>query len=167
MTLSRFGTWAWLSGAALGLAMLIAAPALAQTPPARSAEWTTRCDDSLIDQRQKMCVMVQRLTMNNQPNVHFLVILVKSGQVLRVVAPLGVLLAPGVAVKIDGQDFGGMPFARCLKNGCVAEMDLDDRLLRKLKAGKGANFVIYGQPNQPVNVPVSLNGFTKGYEALP
>lgn len=167
MNLWKPGTPAWFAGVAFGLALLTVAPALAQTPPARSGEWATRCDDSQIDPRQKMCVMVQTLTMTNQPNVQFLVIVVKSGKVLRVVAPLGVLLAPGVAVKIDGEDFGGMPFARCLQNGCVAEMDLDDRLLRKLKAGKGANFVIYGQPDQPVNVPVSLNGFTRGYEALP
>lgn len=167
MSLSRLGTPAWLAGVALGLAMLIAGPATAQNAqPSRAGEWATRCDDSQIDPRQKMCVLVQTLTMNNQPNVHFVVIVVKNA-VLRVVAPLGVLLPPGVAVKVDGEDFGGMPFARCLQNGCVAEMDIDDRLLRKLKAGKGANFVIYGQPDQPVNVPVSLNGFTKGYDALP
>jgi len=41
-------------------------------------------------------------------------------------APLGVLPAVGAWPQIDNQDVGRAGFVRCLPNGCVAEVVMDD-----------------------------------------
>ncbi len=47
---------------------------------------------------------------------------------MRVVAPLGVLLPSGLGLKIDNADIGRAGFVRCLPNGCIAEVIMDDAL---------------------------------------
>jgi len=146
--------------------MAVAVPAAAQTTqPQRSGDWDARCDTAPGTQ-QRLCILIQRLKMNSQPDFYFAVVVVKQEHVLHIIAPLGVLLPNGVALRIDGADAGTMPFSRCLDSGCVSEIDLDPALVRKLKAGTTATFVIYGQPNQPINIPASLNGLAHGYDTL-
>ena len=59
----------------------------------------------------------------------------RKSRLLRIVAPLGVLLPPGVGLRIDNEDYGRMNFIRCQTNGCVAEVFIDDKLLPKLGGG--------------------------------
>ena len=51
---------------------------------------------------------------------------------MRILAPLGVLLPSGLGLKIDAADMGRAGFVRCLPNGCVAEVILEDKLLTAL-----------------------------------
>ena len=44
---------------------------------------------------------------------------------------------------------------------------LDNFLLGQLKGGKNATFIVFQTPEEGVGVPVSLNGFGPGVEALP
>jgi invasion protein IalB len=60
-----------------------------------------------------------------------------------------------------------VPFVRCLPNGCVAEVVLDDTLVGKLQGGKSAIFVVFRTPEEGVGIPVSLNGFADGFAQLP
>ena len=68
---------------------------------------------------------------------------------------------------IDGKDIGRVAFVRCLPNGCVAEVVLDDALLKTLSEGKNAIFVVFKTPEEGVGIPVSLNGFGEGFAQLP
>jgi invasion protein IalB len=56
---------------------------------------------------------------------------------------------------------------RCLPNGCVAEVILEDKLLNQLQTGKQATFIIFQTPEEGIGIPISLNGFGEGYNALP
>jgi invasion protein IalB len=86
---------------------------------------------------------------------------------MRVLAPLGVLLPSGLGLKIDNADMGRAGFVRCLPNGCVAEVILEDKLLNQLQTGKQATFIIFQTPEEGIGIPISLNGFGPGYDALP
>jgi len=55
----------------------------------------------------------------------------QKSRLMRVVAPLGVLLPSGLGLKIDNNDVGRAGFVRCLPNGCVAEVIMDDTLVRQ------------------------------------
>jgi len=44
---------------------------------------------------------------------------------------------------------------------------MDDTLMGQLKGGKNATFIVFQTPEEGVGVPVSLNGFGPGVEALP
>ena len=88
-------------------------------------------------------------------------------RLLRVLAPLGVLLPNGLGLNVDGKDIGRVAFVRCLPNGCVAEVVLDDQLIKTLSEGTNAIFVVFRTPEEGVGIPVSLRGFSDGFAQLP
>jgi invasion protein IalB len=86
---------------------------------------------------------------------------------MRVLAPLGVLLPSGLGLKIDQTDVGRAGFVRCLPNGCVAEVVMDDKLVGQLRAGQFATFIIFQTPEEGIGIPLSLSGFGAGFDKLP
>jgi len=56
---------------------------------------------------------------------------------------------------------------RCLPNGCVAEVVMDDALIKQLSDGGTAIFVVFKTPEEGIGIPVSLNGFKDGFANLP
>ena len=79
------------------------------------------------------------------------------------------LLPSGLGLKLDNVDVGRAGFVRCLPmpSGCVAEVVLDDKLLGQLKTAKTATFIIFETPEEGVGFPLSLGGFSEGYDKLP
>ena len=115
--------------------------------------------------------MIQSVTAEDRPNVGLTVIVLKTAdqksRLMRVLAPLGVLLPSGLGLKIDEADIGRAGFVRCLPNGCVAEVVMDDNLLNSLRNGKAATFIIFQTPEEGIGIPMSLNGFGEGFDKLP
>jgi invasion protein IalB len=91
----------------------------------------------------------------------------RQARLLRVLAPLGVLLPNGLGLNIDGTDMGRVAFVRCLPNGCVAEVVMDDALIKQLSDGSTAIFVVFKTPEEGIGIPVSLDGFKDGFANLP
>ncbi|WP_376802104.1 invasion associated locus B family protein [Candidatus Raskinella chloraquaticus] len=131
--------------------------------------WQLRCE-TLPGAQSEQCALVQTVSASDRQNVGLLILAFrtadKKASLLRVIAPLGVLLTSGLGLRIDDVNVGATDFVRCLPNGCVAEARLTDELLGKLKAGKAATFIIFQTPEEGVGVPVSLEGFATGYDAL-
>jgi invasion protein IalB len=157
-------------GLLLGLPGL-AAPALAQGVVKKSfGDWQLRCETP-AGAKAEQCALVQNVAAEDRPNITLLVIMLKTAdaksRLLRVVAPLGVLLPAGLGLKIDQTDVGRAGFVRCLTTGCVAEVVLEDNLLGQLKGGKTATFIVFQTPEEGVGIPVSLEGFAPGFDSLP
>lgn len=133
-------------------------------------DWQMRCEVP-PGAKTEQCALVQNVAAEDRPNLTLLVIALKTAdqksRLLRVVAPLGVLLPSGLGLKIDDKDIGRAGFVRCLTTGCVAEVVMDDALLGQLKAGKSATFIVFQTPEEGVGIPVSLDGFGPGVETLP
>jgi invasion protein IalB len=91
----------------------------------------------------------------------------QKSRLMRVLAPLGVLLPSGLGLKIDATDVGRAGFVRCLPNGCVAEVQMNDDLLGKLRNGQQATFIIFQTPEEGIGIPMSLKGFGEGFDKLP
>jgi len=131
--------------------------------------WQIRCDNKSgpgVD----ICALMQSVTAKNNPNIGITVILQKhknNKTILRVQAPLGVLLPGGLGLTVDGKDLGRTTFLRCLPSGCLADVPLAKKILRLFKSGKKATFVVFETPKKGIGLPVSLTGFTAGYKALP
>lgn len=160
---------------AVGMALAAAAlsPQAAQAQGAVRAthgDWQMRCEVP-PGAKAEQCALVQNVAAEDRANLTLLVIVLKTAdqksRLLRVVAPLGVLLPSGLGLKIDDKDIGRAGFVRCLTTGCVAEVVMDDTLLGQLKSGKSATFIVFQTPEEGVGVPVSLNGFGPGVEKLP
>ena len=133
-------------------------------------DWQLRCETPAGAQNEQ-CAVVQNVAAEDRPNVSLVVIVLKTAdqksRLLRVVAPLGVLLPAGLGLKIDQTDIGRAGFVRCLTTGCVAEVVMEDPLVNQLKEGKTATFIVFQTPEEGIGIPVSLNGFAPAFEALP
>src|SRR5262249_56189410 len=91
----------------------------------------------------------------------------EKGRVVGVVAVVGVLLPSGLGLKIDKTDVGRAGFVRCLPNGCVAEVQMEENLLKQLRTGTSATFIIFQTPEEGIGIPMSLKGFGEGFDKLP
>src|SRR5580692_5767999 len=133
-------------------------------------DWQIRCDTPPGAQAQQ-CALMQSVTAEDRPNVGLTVIVLKTSdqksRLMRVVAPLGVLLPSGLGLKIDNEDVGRAGFVRCLPNGCVAEVVMDDNLINKLRTGQTSTFIIFQTPEEGIGFPMSLKGFGDGFDKLP
>jgi invasion protein IalB len=153
-------------------AVVSIAPPAQGEPPVRSVHdaWQVRCDTPAGAQAEQ-CVLMQFVTAEDRENVGLTVIVLKTAdqkaRIMRILAPLGVLLPSGLGLKIDEADIGRAGFVRCLPNGCVAEVILEDQLLDQLEAGATATFIIFQTPEEGIGIPISLAGFGDGFSALP
>ena len=153
------------------LLLLIPAQALAQGEvKAKYGDWELRCDTPPGAQNQQ-CFIMQFVTAADRDNVGLSVIVMKTAdkqaRILRLLAPLGVLLPRGLGLRIDDTDMGTTGFIRCLPNGCLSEVLMDDSLIQALRTGKQALFIIFQTPEEGIGVPISLDGFGEGFDALP
>jgi invasion protein IalB len=172
-------SWHALADRARSAAILLAAlPALLPSGSALAQgavksvhkDWQIRCDTP-PGAKTEQCALIQSVTAEDRANVGLTVIVLKTAdaksRLMRVVAPLGVLLPSGLGLKIDQADIGRAGFVRCLPNGCIAEVVMDDELIKKLRNGKTATFIIFQTPEEGIGFPMSLAGFGEGYDKLP
>jgi invasion protein IalB len=162
---------AGLGLAGLALGVLLPGAAAAQGVVKNTfGDWQQRCEVP-AGAKTEQCALVQNVAAEDRPKVTLLVIVLKTAdaksRLLRVVAPLGVLLPSGLGLKIDQADVGRAGFVRCLTTGCVAEVVMEDTLLNQLKSGKQATFIVFQTPEEGVGIPVSLEGFGPGFDSLP
>jgi invasion protein IalB len=165
----KVARWA-LAMAALGLG-LAAAPAQAQGIVKNTfGDWQLRCETP-AGAKAEQCALVQNVAAEDRPNLTLLIIVLKTAdgksRLLRVAAPLGVLLPAGLGLKIDQVDVGRAGFVRCLTTGCIAEVVMEDNLINQFKSGTTATFIIFQTPEEGIGIPVALNGFAQGFDSLP
>ena len=146
-------------------------PALAQGAiKGQFGDWQVRCDTP-PGAKSEQCALIQNVTAEDRPNVGLSVIVLRTAdkkqRILRVLAPLGVLLPSGLGLKIDSADVGRTAFVRCLPNGCIAEVVIEDKLLEQLKTGKNATFILFQTPEEGIGIPIALAGFGEGFDKLP
>ncbi len=162
----------------VGFAMVMAFGVLT-LPSARAAEegtvkaqhgdWQVVCKDPPPGAKGEVCALVQSVTAEDRNNVGLTVYFQKfsnGSRVLRVFAPVGVLLPPGLGLKIDDKDVGHAPFLRCQNFACYAQVTVEDALVEKLKTGKTAIFIIFQTEEAGIGIPISLAGFDKALAAL-
>ena len=132
-------------------------------------DWQLRCETP-AGAKAEQCALVQYVAAEDRPNLTLVVIVLKTadnrGYLLRVVAPLGVLLPSGLGLKIDQNDIGRAGFVRCLTTGCVAEVVMDDGLIKSFKGGSQATFIVFQTPEEGVGIPLSMKGFANGFDSL-
>lgn len=165
------GKIAALAGIIAGALAQGTVPALSQGEVRSShGDWQMRCDTP-PGATSEQCALIQNVTAADRENVGLSVIVLKTAdrqaRILRVLAPLGVLLPSGLGLRVDNADIGRAGFVRCLPNGCIAEVILEDELLSKLQTGGQATFIIFQTPEEGIGIPISLNGFSAGFESLP
>jgi len=132
--------------------------------------WSVVCDKP-AGASAEQCALMQNVIAEDRPEIGLSVVVLKTAdrksKILRVLAPLGVLLPNGLGLNIDGKDIGRAYFVRCFADGCYAEVVLEDELLKTFRSGAQATFIVFQTPEEGIGIPVDLKGFAEGFDALP
>jgi invasion protein IalB len=162
-----------LIGAAAAAAMLVPGAAGAQqsgTVKSTHGAWSIICDTP-PGASSEQCAMMQNVIAEDRPEVGLSVVVLRTAdnkaEILRVLAPLGVLLPNGLGLNVDGKDIGRAYFVRCFQDGCYAEVILEKQLIDTLSKGASATFIVFQTPEEGIGIPVDLTGFSAGFAALP
>jgi len=151
-----------------------------QPPPkidmiAENGQWKVQCETVPPMEGQpggRQCGMIQVTKSEKNPKATLTLVIVNTKQNgkslfnMRVIAPIGVFLPTGVALEIDGNAVGRVPFTRCMPQICMAFAEASPDTLTKLKKGKLANFIIYEAPGIGLPMKLSLEGFSASLAAL-
>jgi invasion protein IalB len=156
-------------------ALIMASTAFAQSAPTGDVRgtygpWSMLCDTP-AGAKFEQCAIMQNVVAADRPDIGLSVVVLKTAdgksRILRVLAPLGVLLPNGLGLFIDGTDRGRAYFVRCFADGCYAEVVLEDTLIAELSKGKSAIFTVFQTPEEGVGIPVDLAKFAEAFAALP
>lgn len=179
--LPKFHIYSACSALVAALALVIicfanSAVALAQTQQpqdgtvrAQHGDWQVICKPPPAGAKSEICALVQAVTAEDRDNVGLTVYYQQfpnGSKVLRIFAPLGILLPRGIGLKIDDQDIGNAPFLRCHSFACYAQVTVDDKLIERMSTGKMAVFIIFQTEEAGIGIPVSLAGFSAALNEL-
>ena len=132
--------------------------------------WSMVCDTP-PGASSEQCALMQNVVAEDRSEVGLSVVILRTAdqeaEIMRVLAPLGVLLPNGLGLNVDGKDIGRAYFVRCFADGCYAEVILQGELLETLKTGTTATFIVFQTPEEGIGIPVDLSGFTEGYAKIP
>jgi len=166
--------------ACLGLAFTAEAGAQTQQPAQQPAQnnitrtedikdWKLVCGTPANDPSgPERCNLVQIISAEGTGQRVLRVEVAKGPQstLIAFTAPLGIFLPKGMEIAIDGGPSSAFAVEICQPQGCSAALNLEGDLLAKLKKGDKATLTIYDPRLQPLAIPVSLSGFTKGVSKI-
>lgn len=128
--------------------------------------WTKRC----AEKDQKACEIFQRLIVkkNNMRLVEVAVSLLDNGQSARagIVLPLGIMVAPGVALQVDEGTPHNAKIQSCTNGGCFALLDLPKSFVDAMRTGKLLNIGFLDGQKKQIKIEMSLNGFAGKLDQL-
>lgn len=122
-------------------------------------DWLVECPDN-----GGRCAMSQLV--NNpeggQPLMRAVMIYPEQfdGPAITFLLPLGVRLAPGLRLSVDGGEATGFPYQACLEPGCRADLPLSPELLQRLRGGSKATLSFIDPAGRQRDLDISLTGFT-------
>lgn len=134
-------------------------------------DWTVNCQSVSEAERCEMSQLL--LNQDNTPAVEVSLFRIQQeGQVFAggtVVAPLGTLLTSSLTIAVDDALGKTYPFSYCLPDGCVSRIGLSVEDIEDYKKGSVATFTLrhVQNPNLPIDLTMSLAGFTKAFDRLP
>lgn len=90
-----------------------------------------------------------------------------NNKILQVSVPSARNIQPGVNLQIDGGKAQRLPYAVCMPDKCVAQVELTDALIASFKRGGEAVFTSVNYQRAPNPIKISLKGFTDAFDGEP
>jgi invasion protein IalB len=161
-----------LSAVLVGMAVMPPASAATQAlpgdPVTNFGAWQLQCNLPRGPGRQCGLVQISHQDQNQAMSAQIVMVrLDKDGLLMRIVAPLGILLPSGAGLRIDGTDIGRTGFVRCVPSGCIAEVTVQKPLRDQLIKGTDAVLTLHQTEDAGIDLSFRLAGLDKGLAALP
>ncbi len=92
----------------------------------------------------------------------------KAAAGVNFISPLGTLLTAQASMRVDSGQVKRYPFGWCDAQGCIARYGLTNAELDSMRRGNKAimTIVAAAAPKNPIELDLSLTGFTAGWKAL-
>ncbi|SFU98200.1 invasion associated locus B family protein [Halomonas korlensis] len=82
------------------------------------------------------------------------------------VLPLGVHLASGLQLSVEGVEPAQFPYQACLQQGCRADLPIQPALLQALRSGSTATLSLIDPRGDRMDLDISLMGFTDAHARI-
>ena len=130
--------------------------------------WIVTCNEFEGPKTRACSALLQIMQeKTNQPVFSWTVGLNNDKQVVSVFqTPTGVVIAPGVELRIGNSPARKIPFATCDTGRCVATTTVDANMLREMTTSPTAQAVIQGEQGKTIEFNIQMNGFDKAYAVL-
>jgi invasion protein IalB len=130
--------------------------------------WTKLCQKGKEANAKQICFTGKEGRLEDGRPIVSAMIVEQEGEarkILRVMAPIGVVLQPGSRVIVDeGQPMNG-PYLMCQPTGCFSDYEASGELIAKLKKGSGLFIqAIQATNGQPLTLGIPLADFAKAYD---
>ncbi len=131
-------------------------------------DWAVRCEQR-DDAPKETCILFQRIALDSgqtllSVTIAFLDNSDDAAAVFRL--PLGILVPAGAVVEVDNTDRIKLVIERCDQRGCWALLQLDEKTVKLFKKGHEARVEFKDTNGKTIAVPLSLNGFTAGFNEV-
>lgn len=80
--------------------------------------------------------------------------------------PLGLALSKGVTLKLDNRGPVTLPLQTCDQSGCYAATKMSSDFLDGMRTGKTMELRFFANNNNPIRVPMPLEGFADAYARI-
>ncbi|MFO1122063.1 MAG: invasion associated locus B family protein [Hyphomicrobiales bacterium] len=142
------------------------APASAVTKPP-AANWASSCS-APSRTAPLSCTLEQRVVLRETGQQLARIAVQTSGPEPRtpgllVHLPLGLSIAAGVSLSVDGASPRKLPVQTCDANGCYAGSTLDPDLLTALQRGRDLTLTFEDLQRKPISVGFRLDGFSAAF----
>lgn len=156
--------------AALIVAALASAPAAAQVAEGQVfGDWVARCSTPPGATRHQCSI--QHRVLSKKPRGQLLNVAIgffgkkrTPGALFHV--PTGVYLPAGLTLSIPGAQIVRIVYDKCTPQVCRAPFSLTPEIIAAMKKAERGDVTIMNEYRKPLRLPLSLKGFTAGYEAL-
>lgn len=135
----------------------------------KHGDWEIRC----VKGQDNSCNLYQLLkgTQGNSIAEYNMEALPKGGQAaggVTLITPLGTLLPAQATLRVDSGKAKRYPYSWCEQAGCVSRFGLTGDEIAAMKKGANANITIVSvvDPEKPIELKLSLSGFTAAWDAI-
>ncbi|PCH82315.1 MAG: invasion-associated locus B family protein [Hyphomicrobiales bacterium] len=157
-----------VTGLALGFTGIAVPSATAQQAAPAPKGWGKECNkDPKIN--KVLCITTFELvSRNGQPLALVAIQEIKGearGKSLLVVVPTGMLIPPGISIKVDSNRGIKAAYGLCSRDSCLSQRPITEAFINQLKRGAVLNVTTINPRSKAAIFKITLTGFTKAYES--
>jgi invasion protein IalB len=138
-------------------------------PQLMYSPWMKVCAKGPDTNNKQVCVITKDGRLENGMPVAIVQLFEPEGgqKVLRVTVPLGMQISHGTRMLIDQGQPAQSPYSICFPVGCMADYQVTDDLIGKMKKGQNIIVQAINMQGTPISLPLPLNDFAKAYDGPP
>jgi invasion protein IalB len=131
--------------------------------------WVVTCNEYAEGPRTRVCSALLQIAQQNTNQIVFAwtIAVDNSKQMVTIMqTPTGVIIPPGVELRVGKIPPHKIPFASCDTGRCVATLPMDANLLREMTTVPTAEAIIQGSQGNTLQFNIQMKGFDKAYAVL-